>query len=433
MRKFIFIVLAAILLTGTMFFSCGDGAGSEDTRPTPEAKDFTITGLSSPYDEGESVNIVITPPAGINVADITVWYEGNSYPNTTTKPGAPGSYTVTFDVAETDGWKAATGLHAGILTISDGTYFSVTYYGNGSTGGTAPIDLNKYVSGGSAYVLGPGSLERKDYTFARWATQADGGASYKAGKSITVTGNVELYAQWTSGEIVYLYFGELTSTPISLSDGDYVAREVPMEKIISSFERMEVPFASFLPDGTAYFGTDGSLHLDYGNPAIAFHTTWKDAFEDDWDDVKDKNPGINGDTELAVFDGFAYVARIGDCTTAFYQEIGTPPEVYESGPEETLGAAMLMKIDHSCIDSAELRFVFYGWAGADTKLKYTKVKNGEVVKLTKWDFDLKAGWNEIFCRRSVSYEEYISKRPDGIDYEWTIIPMSNDGGGDDHL
>jgi uncharacterized repeat protein (TIGR02543 family)/uncharacterized repeat protein (TIGR01451 family) len=78
--------------------------------------------------------------------------------------------------------------------------YSVTYNGNGSTGGTAPTDgSSPYVAGSTVTVLGQGGLTRNGFVFAGWNTASDGsGTSYSAGDSFSMpSGNVVLYAQWT--------------------------------------------------------------------------------------------------------------------------------------------------------------------------------------------------------------------------------------------
>jgi uncharacterized repeat protein (TIGR02543 family) len=78
--------------------------------------------------------------------------------------------------------------------------FNVTYSGNGSTGGSVPVDANNpYEDGATATVLGnTGSLVRTGYTFNGWNTSADGlGTSYSAGNTFTITGHTTLFARWT--------------------------------------------------------------------------------------------------------------------------------------------------------------------------------------------------------------------------------------------
>ena len=78
--------------------------------------------------------------------------------------------------------------------------FSVTYNGNGNTGGTAPVDGNAYTTGATVTVLGnTGPLVKTGNTFAGWNTAANGSsAGYGPGTTFAMgTANVTLYAQWT--------------------------------------------------------------------------------------------------------------------------------------------------------------------------------------------------------------------------------------------
>ncbi|QJD82707.1 hypothetical protein HH215_05600 [Cohnella herbarum] len=78
--------------------------------------------------------------------------------------------------------------------------YTVTYNGNGSTGGTVPTDSNPYEQNATVTVLGnTGSLVKTGNTFAGWNTAANGsGTSYVAGATFTMAAaNVTLYAQWT--------------------------------------------------------------------------------------------------------------------------------------------------------------------------------------------------------------------------------------------
>ena len=92
-------------------------------------------------------------------------------------------YTVTGDITLYAKWKAV--------------QCTITYYANGATGGAVPESVS--VDKGSSYtILGnTGNLEKTGYAFTKWNTRADGeGQGYSAGSTMTVTGDVSLYAQW---------------------------------------------------------------------------------------------------------------------------------------------------------------------------------------------------------------------------------------------
>jgi len=78
-------------------------------------------------------------------------------------------------------------------------HYTVSYSGNGNTGGTAPVDATAYAAGASTTVLGnTGALVKTGYDFTRWNTAADGsGTAYAASADITMdAANVTLYAVW---------------------------------------------------------------------------------------------------------------------------------------------------------------------------------------------------------------------------------------------
>ena len=81
------------------------------TYPTPITTDFTITGTTFTYD-GSPKSVTIEPKSNKSTGTITIFYNGSD-----TAPVNAGTYTVTFNVAAVEGWRAANGLPAGTLTI----------------------------------------------------------------------------------------------------------------------------------------------------------------------------------------------------------------------------------------------------------------------------------------------------------------------------
>ncbi|HNY49331.1 MAG TPA: InlB B-repeat-containing protein [Smithella sp.] len=80
----------------------------------------------------------------------------------------------------------------------DSTY-TVTYNGNGSTGGSVPVDSTNYSSGQTVTVLGnTGTLAKTGYLFTGWNTQSNGsGTTYTQGQTFVMgSSNVTLYALW---------------------------------------------------------------------------------------------------------------------------------------------------------------------------------------------------------------------------------------------
>ncbi len=167
--------------------------------------DPTVTGLSAtsgPEAGGTPVTITGTNFTGAtavkfgsnNGTNVTV-VNGTSI--TATAPAGTG----VVDVTVTNPYgTSATSANSKFTYVPAATY-TVTYYGNGNTGGSVPTDGSSPYSGGSTVtVLGnTGSLTRTGYTFNGWNTAANGsGTSYGPGSTFTISGNAAFYAQWLS-------------------------------------------------------------------------------------------------------------------------------------------------------------------------------------------------------------------------------------------
>jgi hypothetical protein len=81
------------------------------------------------------------------------------------------------------------------------TNYTVTYNGNGSSGGLAPIDgSSPYSSGATVTILGnTSSLVKTGYSFSNWNTASDGtGTPFAPTATFTINANTTLYARWLS-------------------------------------------------------------------------------------------------------------------------------------------------------------------------------------------------------------------------------------------
>ena len=108
--------------------------------------------------------------------------------------------------------------------------YSVAYNGNGSTGGSAPVDgANPHGVGSTVTVLAnTGGLVRANHAFNGWNTAADGsGVAYPASGAATFSmgsSNVTLYAQWTINTYNVVYDGNGNtggSAPVDASPHAY--------------------------------------------------------------------------------------------------------------------------------------------------------------------------------------------------------------------
>jgi autotransporter-associated beta strand protein len=80
--------------------------------------------------------------------------------------------------------------------------FSVTYNGNGNTGGSVPVDANAYTNNAIVTVLGAGTLTKGDFSFGGWSVPA--GPTYAPGNTFQITTNTTLYAVWRpAGTVIH--------------------------------------------------------------------------------------------------------------------------------------------------------------------------------------------------------------------------------------
>lgn len=84
------------------------------------------------------------------------------------------------------------------LTIPVTNLYTVTYDGNGATGGTAPEAREAYAAGTTTpAAANTGNLERAGFTLVGWSPNADGGDPvYAVGAPVAVAGDMTLYAIW---------------------------------------------------------------------------------------------------------------------------------------------------------------------------------------------------------------------------------------------
>jgi len=88
--------------------------------------------------------------------------------------------------------------------------YTVTYFGNGASGGTVPVDSGAYVAGGAAAVLGnSGTLTLTGKQLVGWNTSADGsGTSWAVGAVMTMgSANRALYAIWAPAGLTFTASG----------------------------------------------------------------------------------------------------------------------------------------------------------------------------------------------------------------------------------
>ncbi len=158
---------------------------------------------------------------------------------------------------------------------------SVTYDGNGSTGGIVPTDSSAYLEGATVTVLGnTGSLVKPHYTFVGWNTASDGnGTDYVPSATFAMgSSHVTLYAKWTADPTYTITYNGNGSTSGSVpTDGAsyYNGDSVIVLGNTGSLEKTNSTFAGWntASDGS---GTDyaTSATFEMGTSNVTLYAKW---------------------------------------------------------------------------------------------------------------------------------------------------------------
>lgn len=142
--------------------------------------------------------------SGVSGTDWTI--VGNTF-----TPLRAGSYTISANVTyNAKGFPSltTTTTASNTVTITASSDLFVTYNGNGSTGGSVPVDASTYESGNTVTILGnTGNLVKSGgYVFEGWTDNSAGtGTVYKAGDSYTITSTTTFYAKWADYSNTFYY------------------------------------------------------------------------------------------------------------------------------------------------------------------------------------------------------------------------------------
>jgi len=153
-------------------------------RITVSAADFYHVYPDVPLTGGSTVQTTILVPNGVQRTFRVEILDGAGL------PAYFGSTTTDLD-----------GSPIGLAVDASNPLYTVTYTGNGNSGGSAPLDPTRYMPTQTVTVLdNTGALVKSGYSFAGWNTQANGsGTTYTQAQTFAMgTANVTLYAIWTA-------------------------------------------------------------------------------------------------------------------------------------------------------------------------------------------------------------------------------------------
>ncbi len=126
------------------------------------------------------------------------------------------------------------------MTLTIALQCTVSYIGNGNTGGEVPVDGKAYPAGDTVRVSGnTGGLIKKGHSFAGWNSLADGMGTDYAPNSVFVidTNKATLYAKWTpdSFTVTFIARGGGNVAPQTVAYGRFAAEPEAPKKAGSTF------------------------------------------------------------------------------------------------------------------------------------------------------------------------------------------------------
>jgi uncharacterized repeat protein (TIGR02543 family) len=197
MKKGFFAILTALTVLALALMGCptdgGDGGGGGgDTNYTVTFNGNGSTGGTAPAAQTKKAGTSITLPGNtgnlVKGTDVFGGWSVNQNGTPVLNVGA--SYKVEKDIT----------LYA-VWTPTGGPA-SVTFNGNGNTGGAVPQAMTSTVGGSITLPGNTGNLEKTGATFGGWSINQNGTPVLNVGASFTVTSaTVTLYAVWTSGSV----------------------------------------------------------------------------------------------------------------------------------------------------------------------------------------------------------------------------------------
>jgi len=225
------LVRASLFILALAGFSGCGGSGSGSSAPPPQSPSAPAT-YTVTYDGNGATGGATPTDANKYAAGATVTVLGNSG----SLVAAGNAFAAWNTAANGSGTNYAPGATLAMGSANLTLYaqwtpvqtYTVTYLGNGNTGGAPPADANKYSTGAIVTVLGnSGNLTDTGYAFSGWNAVANGsGASYITGATFVMGGaSVNLYAQWTPvPTYAVTYLGNGNSGGAAPSDpGKYAA------------------------------------------------------------------------------------------------------------------------------------------------------------------------------------------------------------------
>ena len=176
--------------TVTVTSSTGDTASANYSLTTTASVQYTITWNANGGDAVSPSSTTVT--AGSSVTTPTPTRTGHTF--STWRSPVSGDLMYSYGAGITFTPTESFTLYA----IWTKNTYSVTYSGNGNTGGTAPSSQTKTYGDDLTLRTNSGSLTKSGSTFAGWNTSTDGtGTDYAVSATYSTNAALSLYAKWT--------------------------------------------------------------------------------------------------------------------------------------------------------------------------------------------------------------------------------------------
>ncbi|MEI6266839.1 MAG: InlB B-repeat-containing protein [bacterium] len=159
-------------------------------------------------------------------------------------------------------------------TVAGVTTFTVTYNGNGNSGGTVPIDSGSYIYNQAAIALGnTGSLVKTGYTFTGWNTATNGlGTDRTVGATFPVYENTSLYAKWTANTNTITFNGNGNTGGSTAAQN--IATNASAALTSNGFTKTGYTFAGWANTaGGSVAYANGALYT-MGTASVALYAKW---------------------------------------------------------------------------------------------------------------------------------------------------------------
>jgi uncharacterized repeat protein (TIGR02543 family) len=198
----------------------------------------------------------------VSVININSTFNGSytitSVPTTTTFTYAKTATNVTSGSVTPSGRATITALTVYAQFV--GLTYTITYNGNGNTGGVVPPRGSVQV-GGSAYVIDGATTPptKTGYTFDGWYTTSTGtgGTSFAVGASYSTAANLNLFAKWTANTNAISYNAN-TGTGDVPTSGSYISGAATAYTVLAKPAGLTKTGSEFIGWNTAANGSGTS-------------------------------------------------------------------------------------------------------------------------------------------------------------------------------